>query len=659
MNNIIPCGIWKNAFIGSIFTLTCLPINPIFACDATAERLCVDFKKDKNLEKMSVLRSPAKAPIGVNLSTFSYYSSSVPFKDLLIQSSGLEVLKQGTNESCPEQPTLDPEGYPNLLPDNCMIRIRSAFHIAEDDFWPVGTTPYQPGQYVLLYQGRGEIKLRWDAKNIVYRSEGRIEFDVPTPGDGIEIEIATMDSTNPIRDMHIVHVNDEATFQQQPFNERWLNLLQPYSTIRFVDWQQINNKLHVYTGTANSHTTFSLTLPDSAPVQNGKFDNMLAIVNVDNQWPRVFIDHYDSATRTLYLKTPIPEATSGVQPTVYIFDFANRDWKQRTKPTTLGQSTNRGVSFELMIKLANTLNANPWFNIPTAADDRYVKQLATMIKNRLKPGLKCYVEYSNETWNPSFPGYDYAEAKAKELQLPGTGVGSDPAPQADAWHAYRAIEIFKIFNKVFGEPDLRSSRGQSRLVRVLTSQTVWLDRAKGVMDWKMPNKVKPTLGKPAHKYADAWAITTYFYLNGPKTLDELNNEELISEQIDEINNLFGTASNPGLIRQTLAEAEIRNLQLIAYEGGTHVLAPQDRPDLIAKVAISNQDMRMKDVYSTLLNQWNQLYQDYGANSVGLWNHYNDIGRYGRFGNWGALQSTYQDPLTAPKYQAIKGYVSNP
>ncbi len=87
--------------------------------------------------------------------------------------------------------------------------------------------------------------------------------------------------------------------------------------------------------------------------------------------------------------------------------------------------------------------------IPTAADDAFVEQLATLIKTRLKPNLKCYIEYSNENWNTRFPGFNYSEAKARQLGLTGT------SPPADAWHAYRAVEIFKIFNRVFKEPDLR------------------------------------------------------------------------------------------------------------------------------------------------------------------------------------------------------------
>jgi len=77
--------------------------------------------------------------------------------------------------------------------------------------------------------------------------------------------------------------------------------------------------------------------------------------------------------------------------------------------------------------------------------------------------------------------------------------------------------------------------------------------------------------------------------------------------------------------------------------------------LIEKLAQVNKDARMKDVYLLLIEKWHELYQTYGADTIGVWNHYYDVGRYGQSGYWGLLQSTYQNPQTAPKYQAITDF----
>jgi hypothetical protein len=51
----------------------------------------------------------------------------------------------------------------------------------------------------------------------------------------------------------------------------------------------------------------------------------------------------------------------------------------------------RGVPAELMVKLANQLAADPWFNVPHMADDSYVEALATLVRDQLDPRRKAYV----------------------------------------------------------------------------------------------------------------------------------------------------------------------------------------------------------------------------------------------------------------------------
>jgi len=585
-------------------------------------------------------------PLGINLSAFNYWSSAAPFKNLIMQNGAVGVYKRLSEELCEIQPPRDNDGYPTYIPKGCRFKLWSVFHI-KNEYWPAGVPPYRPGRYVLLYKGVGNIKLGWDASNVKAIGNGRMEFDVSNPNNGIQIEVLESNKNNPIRDLQLIHADDEATFRTQPFNEAWLNILKPFSVIRFMDWGQVSLNITKYDGRAVAHTRNTITLPSGAPDTQGYFDGMAAMVSIDGKYPRVFIDRYDGASRTLYLRSPIEQSTRA-QPSVTIFDFANKSWAQRTRPTTLGQTGDAGVAFEYMIDLANTLNAHPWINVPTAANDGFVEALALLIKSRLKPSLKVYVEYSNETWNYGWPGYHYSEAKANDLKLTGTWI------PADAWHAYRAVEIFKIFNRVFGEPDLRQQRRNSRLIRVLTSQTAWFDRAVKVMDWTASSNAWPTQGTPAHKFADAWAITTYFAApKDAKPVDRASQTELINMQIADIDQASAKTPSPGIYRQYINAARARGLQLVAYEGGTHLLAPQERTDLVSKLVLANRDAEMSRVYSHALSKWNEFATEYGPATIGVWNQYYDVGRYSKYGYWGLLESTYQSKTSAPKYKALE------
>ena len=62
-------------------------------------------------------------------------------------------------------------------------------------------------------------------------------------------------------------------------------------------------------------------------------------------------------------------------------------WSDRRTPDYYTQEGEEGGAIEYMIPLANILGANPWFNIPHAATDDYVKNFAQLVKSKLRPDL--------------------------------------------------------------------------------------------------------------------------------------------------------------------------------------------------------------------------------------------------------------------------------
>ena len=122
----------------------------------------------------------------------------------------------------------------------------------------------------------------------------------------------------------------------------------------------------------------------------------------------------------------------------------------------------KGVPLELLVDLANTMDANPWLCMPHAADDDYIRRAAELVYKQLKPGLRVYVEYSNEVHNPTFTVYRYALAKGKELGL----LPEDEAAKFEEWqrdgiirdrfHGLRTMQIHKIWKTAFGEENDRT-----------------------------------------------------------------------------------------------------------------------------------------------------------------------------------------------------------
>src|SRR5262249_1888804 len=145
-----------------------------------------------------------------------------------------------------------------------------------------------------------------------------------------------------------------------------------------------------------------------------------------------------------------------------------------------------GVPVEVMVQLANTLGADPWFCLPHRADDDYVRAFATIVRDRLDPGRKAYVEYSNETWNHGYEQGRYATQRGRALNL------STNDTQAGLFYqARRATQVFALWEQVFG--------GRERFVRVLGGQTGSVWAGEQVLGFEN-----------SYRRADAIAIAPYF-----------------------------------------------------------------------------------------------------------------------------------------------------
>jgi len=299
------------------------------------------------------------------------------------------------------------------------------------------------------------------------------------------------------------------------------------------------------------------------------------------------------------------------------------NWSDRPTPDMQTQGTEAGVALEYLIQLANTLDADPWFCVPHLATDDYIRHFAEMVKARLKPGLKIYVEYSNECWNGIFAQARYCRDKGKELTL------SDNDFQAQLrYYSKRSVEIFKIWEEVFG--------GKDRLVRVLAAQSANPWTSQQVMDFE-----------DAYQHADVLGIAPYFgnALGDPKTQNEVA-QMTVDQVLDKCAGYIEDGN------KTIAEqarlAKERGLRLVAYEAGQHLVghggAENNKP-LEDLFHAANRHRRMKDLYIGYLAGWK-------ANGGTLTVVFSSTGTYSKWGSWGLMEHHGQPPVEAPKYQAV-------
>ena len=303
-------------------------------------------------------------------------------------------------------------------------------------------------------------------------------------------------------------------------------------------------------------------------------------------------------------------------------------WSERPKPQDATFSA-KGVAPEVMIDLCNRLQTDAWFCMPHLADDEYVRRFAEMVKQKLAPGRKVYVEYSNEVWNNMFPQTRYSWEKAKEL---GIGPNERPWEGGGMYYARRSVEIFKIWEDAFG--------GRDRLVRVLAWQsgnTWWMERI-----------ILPYQG--AYKHADALAIAPYIGMNVPRQGKELTADMVAGWTVDRVLDRLEQESLPksiGAIRATKEVADRHGLMLLAYEGGQHMVgvAGGENNETMARLfQAANAHPRMGKIYGKYFDAWEQSGGD-------LFCYFSSVGRWSKWGSWGIMQYFDDDPAESPKFMA--------
>ena len=307
-----------------------------------------------------------------------------------------------------------------------------------------------------------------------------------------------------------------------------------------------------------------------------------------------------------------------------------RHWKDRpslTKATWGGPEGQRGVPIEIMVELANQLNINPWFNIPHQAADDYIQGFASYVNQRLKPTLKVYLEYTNEAWNSVFvPQAEHMKQNGIRQKL-----DADRRIAGFKFYSKQSVNIFKQWEKVFG--------GTSRLVRVMGGMTTDPSMSETILAYQK-----------AYQYVDALAIAPYFYIAQDK-LPNVNNVDSVFKQMSAPDNRYSIDNLLKTIRQQSEVAQAYGVDLVAYEGGqhlvdhkTHKLTEGATPHLVA----ANRDPRMAREYYRFLSGWKSvggnLFVAFSAPRPHTWH-----------GSWGIKEYINQSNTETPKYRALLAF----
>jgi len=368
--------------------------------------------------------------------------------------------------------------------------------------------------------------------------------------------------------------------------------------------------------------------------------------------------------RTLYLNALAPFSTfrfmpflqtnnqvpdSYLSPSPTLKNGNKLEWEDRQLPDQIPYT--KGAPWETVIDLINMTGRDAWINIPHAATDQYVTNLAILLKNKLRPDVNIYLEYSNEVWNPDFPQYHYnqeftdfapeAEEVRKGSTYGNTYWSSIARPRRVA---QRLIEISHIFETVLEI----SVASRTRIRPVFAWQigcAYCRERYQDVLQW-----VDSTYGHPKDFFY-AIASAPYFgdWLPGRQTRASGSPEEVVAVMqansdaaLSAINELAGYARQYGIWH-------------LMYEGGPDNGGPNQNMVNLANRINAN---RTNAMYETIKHYYQKNWFDTTriphASANMLANYFVHTSKYSRYGCWGALEDLThsQIPEKSPKFQAL-------
>ena len=309
-----------------------------------------------------------------------------------------------------------------------------------------------------------------------------------------------------------------------------------------------------------------------------------------------------------------------------------RTWADRRDTRDIRQSSGiqgsaseplaNGMAVEYMVQLANDLDADPWFNMPHQADDTFVRNFASYVRDHLEPGRRAYVEWSNEIWNFAW-GFEATQWVAEQTRLPENAglthwqiAGREAKRDLDIWS-----DVFA------GQTD--------RLVRVAGGFAA--------NDW-----VTARIADAMQGSFDVIAIAPYF-----SPSDAQRTGYTAATTVDQVLADTGAAIT-GSVAQVNAHQALagtwstrlgRDIRVVAYEGGHH-LDGRGAPYQNVFHAAGN-DPRMGDLYRDYLRRLD-------AAGLDLYVDFTFTGRRGpsQWGDFAKLHRMDQPLATSHLYRAV-------
>jgi hypothetical protein len=542
-----------------------------------------------------------RSPIGYNLDYPGDWTLLRPFIDLMHNARPWTGACADADPHCDghRHLVLDAQGWPRTLQYRDNPRL--SYDHASSVFSTIPGGAEVGRVFVVTWEGEGAIEIFNGDVLSTDLAKRRLTFKFL--GGNTIVRIRRTDpqgNGHYVRNLRIFRADFEPLLQQgEIFNPEMLAFLEPFGTLRFMDWMLAND-------------------PEERPARW-------------SERPRP--DHFP------WIRPPLDPA-------------APCDTDASVACRRIG-----GYPVEVMVALANRLGANPHFNMPYRADDEWVSQFAAYVRDHLAKNLRATVEWSNEVWNWGFPQATYARLEANKLwRSEGSGwlqfMGARAARTCRLWKAAFAGQEARVRCVIAPQTAWVEAADKS------LDCPAWVARDKshrpchagvdavaisGYFGTDLQNRANDKVLQAWLRQGEARARDLAF-----RYLEKGESGGLLDEESHPLGDKPGASAVGAiaLFKRWQAIAHARGMELYVYEGGTHF--GREGGDLKVFLANLVKDERMVGLYRRVLDE----YRHAGGT---VWNAWGGLGPGDAWCNADSLTDRRH-----PKYRALVDFAkANP
>ncbi len=172
-----------------------------------------------------------QARLGINLSGPADWNTELPFVDVFRLSRAWISQREGASWGKGPALETDERGWVKRLEPGAY---------AETLLCTIESGNYPSGQYLVLYEGEGELGFG-NAATVATQEPGRIVLDVDASKGPIFLRLLQVNPENYVRNIRVIRPGFWASGKWPLFDPRFLERWRGMESLRFMDWMHTNN----------------------------------------------------------------------------------------------------------------------------------------------------------------------------------------------------------------------------------------------------------------------------------------------------------------------------------------------------------------------------------------------------------------------------------